>query len=104
MTQPKFKVKKGDTVKVMIGKDKGVVGTVEKVLLDEARVVVTGVNVRTRHAKPSHANPNGSYEVTHSIHISNVAVVNTDGNHSKVGYREEDGKKVRYFKKTGELV
>lgn len=104
MTQPKFKVKKGDTVKVMIGIDKGVIGTVEKVLLDEARVVVSGVNVHIRHAKPSHTNPKGSYEVTHPIHISNVAVVNADGNHSKVGYREEDGKKVRYFKKTSALV
>lgn len=104
MTQPKFKVKKGDTVKVMIGKDRGKTGVVEKVLLDEARVVVNGVNVHTRHAKPSQANPNGSYEVTHSIHISNVAVVDTDGNTSKIGYRNEDGKKVRFFKKTGQLV
>lgn len=104
MTQPKFKVKKGDTVKVMTGKYRGQTGVVEKVLLDESRVVVDGVNVHTRHAKPSHANPNGSFEVTHPIHISNVAVVDAEDNHSKIGYREEDGKKVRYFKKTGKLV
>ncbi|CAO5683251.1 MAG: 50S ribosomal protein L24 [Holosporales bacterium] len=104
MTQPKFKIKKGDTVKVMTGKYKGQTGEVTKVLLDEAMVIVDGVNVVTRNVKPSQVNPDGPYQVTKPIHISNVALVDVSGNHSKVGLKMEDGKKVRYFKKTGELV
>ncbi len=104
MTQPKFKIKKGDTVKVMTGKYKGQTGQVTKVLLDESMVIVEGVNVITRNAKPSHANPEGPYQITKPIHISNVALVDASGNHSKVGLKIEDGKKSRYFKKTGELV
>lgn len=104
MTQPKFKVKKGDTVKVMTGKYKGQTGQVLKVLLDEAMIVVEGVNVIRRNAKPSQANPEGPYDITKPIHISNVSLVNGNGDHSKVGYKTEDGKKVRFFKKTGELV
>lgn len=104
MTQPKFKVKKGDTVKVMKGKDKGQTGQVLKVLLDDAKVVVEGINVVRRNAKPSHTNPDGPYDVTKPVHISNVAIVDGNGNHSKVGYKMENGKKVRYFKKTGEMV
>ena len=104
MTQPKFKVKRGDTVKVITGKNSGKTGIVKKVILEDQKVIVEGVNVVTRHAKPSQTNPEGPYEVTHPIHISNVAVVDQDGNTSKIGYKEEDGKKVRFFKKTGKLV
>ena len=104
MTQPKFKIKKGDTVKVMTGKCRGQTGQVTKVLMDEAMVVVEGVNVVRRNAKPSQANPDGPYDVTKPIHISNVSLVDANGNHSKVGYKVENDKKVRFFKKTGELV
>lgn len=104
MTQPKFKIKKGDTVKVLTGKYRGQIGKVLKMMLDESRVLVEGVNTVTRHARPTQANPEGPYEVTRPIHISNVALVDNDGQSSKVGYRMEDGKKVRYFKKTNNLV
>lgn len=104
MTQPKFKVKKGDTVQVTTGKYRGQTGKVTKVLLDESKVIVEGVNIVTRHAKPSQMNPEGPYEVTRPVHISNVAIVDAEGKPSKVGYRLEDGKKVRFFKKTNQLV
>lgn len=104
MTQVKFKIKKGDTVVVTTGKYKGVTGEVTKMLLDEGKVVVAGVNEFTRNAKPSQTNPDGPYKVQKPIQISNVALVDADGKASKVGYRTEDGKKVRYFKKSGEKV
>ena len=104
MTQPKFKVKKGDTVKVTTGKHRGQIGKVSKVLLDESKVIVDGVNVVTRQAKPSQANPEGPYQITRPLHISNVAIVDSNGDVSKVGYRIEEEKKVRFFKKTGQLV
>lgn len=104
MTQPKFKVKKGDTVKVITGKHRGQTGKITKVFLEDAKVLVDGVNVVTRHAKPSQANPEGPYQITRPLHISNVAIVDSSGDVSKVGYRIEDEKKVRFFKKTGQLV
>lgn len=104
MTQPKFKVKKGDTVKVITGKHRGQTGKVTKVFLDDSKVLVDGVNVVTRQAKPSQANPEGPYQITRPLHISNVAIVDSNGDVSKVGYRIEEEKKVRFFKKTGQLV
>lgn len=104
MTQPKFKIKKGDRVVVTAGKYKGTIGVIEKVLLTENAVVVSGVNEYTRNAKPSQVNPDGPYKVHKPIHVSNVALVDANDNPSRVGYRMEDGKKVRYFKKTGEKV
>lgn len=104
MTRPKLKIKKGDTVKVMTGKHKGVVAKVEKVFPEDSKVLVEGVNVVTRFAKPSQQHPEGPYQVHKPVHISNVALVNADNQHSKVGYKMEDGKKVRFLRKTGEKV
>lgn len=105
MTQVKFKVKRGDTVRVMTGSLKGQSGVVQKVMLDEGKVIIEGVNVVTRHMRPSQANPNGSVEKTKPVQISNVAVVDSSTNEtSKIGYRMEDGKKVRYFKKSGNVA
>jgi large subunit ribosomal protein L24 len=105
MTQPKFKVKRGDTVQVTTGSHKGKQGIVQKVLLDEGKVIVEGVNIVTRHMRPSAVNPEGRIEKTKPIQISNVAVVDPSTNEpSKVGYRMEDGKKVRYYKKSGNVV
>jgi large subunit ribosomal protein L24 len=106
MTQVRFKVKKGDLVQVTTGKNKGLRGIVQKVLLDNARVVVEGVNQVTRHMRPNYANPEGKMVKTLPIHISNVAIVDpsTDAP-AKVGYKiNQDGTKTRIFKKSGQPV
>jgi len=101
------KVKKGDDVMVMVGRDKGKRGTVVRVIDDE-RVVVEGVNLVKRHTKPNPqaGQPGGIIEKEASIHISNVAVYNpTAGRPDRVGVKTlEDGRKVRFFKSNGETV
>lgn len=106
MTQPRFKIKKGDFVQVMVGKEKGKTGTVTKVVLDEARVFVEGIRSVVRFVRPSQSNPDGRITKNLSLHISNVAVVDPE-NHkpSRVGYRRnEKGLKERFFKKSGRTV
>lgn len=106
MTQLRFKIKKGDLVQVTTGKNKGRRGKVQKVLLDEARVIVEGINQVTRHIRPSQQNPSGSITKTLPIHISNVAVLDpsTDAP-AKVGFKvNPDGTKIRIFKKSGQPV
>lgn len=106
MTQPKFRIKKGDTVQVTAGRNKGQRGTVKKVLLDEAKVVIEGVNVVVRNMKPDYRHPDGSYQKEMPIHISNVSLIDpTTDKPAKVGYKlNEDGKKVRFFKKSGTVL
>jgi large subunit ribosomal protein L24 len=105
MTQPKFKIKRGDLVQVTTGKDKGKRGYVLKVLRGEARAVVESVNVVTRNQKPSATTPGGPVQKNLSIHISNLAVVDlSTGEPSRVGYKIEEGQKVRFFKKTGNVL
>jgi large subunit ribosomal protein L24 len=105
MTQPKFKIKKGDLVQVTAGKDKGKQGQVTKVLLCEAKAIVEGVNVVTRNYKPSATNPGGPAQKNLSIHISNLAVVDpSNGKPGRVGYKVHEGQKVRFFKKTGNVL
>lgn len=102
------KIRKGDEVIVITGKDKGKRGTVLRVIPAEDRVVVEGVNVVKKHAKP---NPmrgvqGGIVEKTLPVHVSNVAIFNkASGKADRVGFKVlEDGKKVRVFKSTGEVV
>ncbi len=102
------KIRKGDEVIVITGKDSGKRGTVLRVIPAEDRVVVEGVNVVKKHAKP---NPmrgiqGGIVEKTLSVHVSNVAIFNkATGKADRVGFKVlEDGKKVRVFKSTGEVV
>jgi large subunit ribosomal protein L24 len=106
MTQPKFKIKKGDLVEVMTGKDKGKRGEVQKVHLADALIVVQGVNEVTRFLKPSQSNPDGPVRKTLPINISNVALVDPSTNvPGKVGYRiSKEGSKERFFKKSGTAV
>lgn len=105
MTQLKYKVKRGDTVQIMTGSHKGKTGLVKKVLLEDGKVIVEGVNVVVRHKKPDQTHPDGKVEKTLPIQISNVAVVDPNtGDTSKIGYRMENGKKVRFFKKSGDTV
>lgn len=96
------KIKKGDLVKVIAGKDKGKEGKVLSV--KNGKVLVEGVNTITKHTKPSQTNPNGG--IVHqeaAIDASNVMLV-VDGKVSRVGFKVEDGKKVRVAKATGKVI
>ena len=98
-----LKIKRGDTVVVISGKDKGKRGEVERVIPKKNRVVVNGVNERTRHARPSQNNQQGLFTFDAPIDISNVMLVDPgSGDPTKVGSRFTDsGEKVRVAKKTG---
>lgn len=100
------KIKKGDTVVVLSGKDKGQTGTVQTVMPKEGKVVVEGVNVMTRHRKPSQANPQGGIDrVPAPMAIAKVAVADPkDGKPTRVRFEEKDGKKVRVAVKSGETI
>ncbi|MCQ2493126.1 MAG: 50S ribosomal protein L24 [Lachnospiraceae bacterium] len=98
------KIKKGDTVQIIAGKDKGSEGKVKSVDPKNGKVVVEGLNMVTKHAKPSQANPNGGIvEKEAPIDASNVMLV-VKGQKTRVGFKIEDGKKVRVAKKTGEVI
>ena len=98
-----LKIQRGDTVQVISGKEKGKRGEVERVEPAKGRVVVSGVNERTRHARPNQNNQEGLFTFEAPIHVSNVMVVDPgSGEPTKVGYRFTDsGEKVRVAKKTG---
>ncbi|TDM14113.1 50S ribosomal protein L24 [Macrococcus bovicus] len=99
-------VKKGDKVIVITGKDKGKTGTVIEALPKKDRVVVEGVNIIKKHQKPTQMNPEGGIEEREAaIHVSNVMLLDPKTNKpTRVGYRVEDGKKVRVAKKSGEII
>ena len=101
------KVKKGDRVIVLSGRDKGRTGEVLRVVTADNRVVVQGVNVVKRHRKPSQADPQGGIQTFEApIHISNVAHVDPrDGKATRVGFKtDEHGRKFRYAKRSGEAL
>ena len=101
------KIKKGDKVVVLTGRDRGKEGEVLKVLTDEGRVLVQGVAMAKRHLKPSQRNPEGGIDARESaIDVSNVAHLDPkDGKATRVGFKLlEDGRKVRYAKRSGELI
>ncbi len=99
-----LKIKKGDTVKVITGKDKDKEGKVLEVLAKKNQVLVEGVNMITKHQKPNAANAQGGIINREApIDISNVMVV-VNGQATKVGFRFDGDKKVRYAKKTGEAI
>ena len=99
-----LKIKKGDTVKVIAGKDSGKEGKVVSVDVKGGKVVVEGVNMITKHAKPSQANPNGGIvQKEAAIDISNVMLV-VGGKATRVGFEVKDGKKVRVAKATGAVI
>ena len=101
-----LKIKRGDTVVVISGKEKGKRGEVERVLPREGRVVVGGVNVRTRHARPTQNNQQGLYTFAAPIHVSNVMLVDPNsGEPTRVGYRfAGSGEKVRVARVSGEDI
>lgn len=99
-----MKIKKGDTVKVIAGKDKNAEGKVLSVDAKNGKVVVEGANMITKHSKPSQANPNGGIVQKEApIDISNVMLV-VKGKATRVGFKVENGKKVRFAKSTGEVI
>ena len=104
-TGAKMKIKKGDQVIVLSGKDKGSTGTVTVAMPREQKVIVGGVNIATRHRKPTQANPQGGLEkIEAPLHVSKVAHVTADGKPTRVRYETQDGKKVRVAVKTGEKI
>ena len=99
-----LKIKKGDTVRVIVGKDNGKESKVVSVDAKKGKVLVEGVNMVTKHAKPSQANPNGGIiQKEAPIDISNVMYVHK-GKPTRIGFKMEGEKKVRYAKSTGEVI
>ncbi|HLW31831.1 MAG TPA: 50S ribosomal protein L24 [Aequorivita sp.] len=102
----KLKIKSGDTVVVTTGEHKGSEGKVMKVFLDKNKAIVEGVNLVSKHEKPSANNPQGGITKREApIHVSNLALVDPkSGKPTRVGYRMEDGKKVRFSKQSNQVI
>ena len=102
----KLHVKKGDTVKVLSGADNGKTGKIISVDREKGRAFVEGINLVSKHTKPSAANPQGGIlKREASVHISNLMVVDSKGQASRIGRKlNKDGKLVRYSKKSGEVL
>ncbi|MBB5661507.1 MAG: 50S ribosomal protein L24 [Brevundimonas sp.] len=99
------KIKSGDTVVVLAGKDKGRTGKVLKVLPTENRVVVQGINMVQRHTRPTQADPQGGIKNKEaSLHLSNVAIADANGKATRVGFKVENDQKVRFAKTTGDVI
>ena len=101
------KIKKGDSVVVRSGKDKGRTGTVQTVMPKDGKVVVDGINVIARHRKPSQTNPQGGIDRKPApMHISKVALADPkDGKPTRVGFKlADDGRKVRFAKRSGDVI
>ena len=99
-------IKKGDTVVVLAGRDKGKQGEVLNVLTEKKRVVIAGINVVKRHTRPSQVSEGGIIEKEASLDLSNVSIIDPkDGKATRVGVKvEKDGKKVRYAKRSGSVI
>ena len=96
-----MKIKKGDTVQIITGKDRGKSGRIIKVLIDKKRVIVEGLNLINKHQRPTQENPQGGIvQKEASIHHSNVMLIDKN-KPTRIGYKVEKGKKIRYSKKTG---
>ncbi|MBY0434781.1 MAG: 50S ribosomal protein L24 [Cyclobacteriaceae bacterium] len=105
--QPKWHIRKGDTVKVIAGNDKGKSGKVLEVVFEKERAIVEGINIITKHQKPSAGKPEGGIKKTEGgIHVSNLMLVDpASGKVTRVGRKlNEKGKLQRYAKKTGEFI
>ena len=101
----KIKIRKGDKVQVIAGAHKGSEGTVMKILVDSNKAIVEGVNLVKKHNKPNAQNPQGGIaEKEAPIQISNLSLLTAEGEPTRVGYRMEDGVKVRYAKKSNEVI
>ncbi|HYG01513.1 MAG TPA: 50S ribosomal protein L24 [Chryseosolibacter sp.] len=105
--QPKLHIRKGDTVQVIAGDDKGKTGKVLEVILDKNRAIVEGVNISTKHSKPSAGKPEGGIKkIEAPVHVSNLMLVDpASGKPTRIGRKLNDKSKLqRYSKKTGEFI
>ena len=101
----KLKIKTGDKVRVIAGAHKGAEGEVRQVLREDNKAIVEGVNLVKKHAKPSAQNPQGGIQEKETpIQISNLSLLTADGQTTRVGYRMEGDKKVRFAKKSNEVI
>ncbi len=99
------KIKRGDRVVLLTGKDKGREGKVLRVFPKDERVLVEGANMVQRHTKPSQGDPQGGIKPQEAaLHVSNVAIVDSAGKPTRVGFRMDGDKKVRFAKTTGEVI
>ncbi len=98
------KLKKGDKVVVLAGKDKGKEGEISSVDPKAGKAVVEGVNIAIRHTRQSQTSQGGRIPKAMPIDLSNLALLDSNGKATRVGFRTEDGKKVRFAKTTGEAV
>ena len=98
------KLKKGDRVIVLAGKDKGKTGEITAVFPDDNKAIVEGVNIALRHTRQSATSQGGRLPKAMPIDLSNLAMMDKNGKATRVGFRIEDGKKVRYAKTTGETL
>ena len=90
---------------MIAGSNKGKTGTVSLIIVDKNRAVIDGVNIVKKHTKPANNNPGGIFEMPAPIHISNLSLLDPKSNTpTRVGYRVENGKKVRYSKKSNEII
>lgn len=100
-----MRIKKGDQVIVITGRDKGKTGEVIKSMPKENKVIVQGINLVKRHTKPTQESAGGIVSKEAPIHVSNVALIDPkDGKATRVGFKVEDGKKVRVSKRSGEVI
>ncbi len=101
----KTKLKTGDKVRVIAGANKNSEGTILKISKNRERATVEGVNMVSKHEKPSATNPQGGIkEMEAPLHISNLSLIDSDGKTSRAGYRMDDGKKVRFTKTNNQAI
>ena len=100
------KIRKGDKVVVLTGRDKGKAGEVVKIVLNHRRAFVQGINIVKRHTKPSQSNPGGIVDKELPIHLSNLAILDPkDDKPTRIGFKRlQDGRKVRFAKRSGEVI
>ena len=98
------KLKKGDKVVVLAGKDKGKEGEITAVMPKDNKAIVDGVNVAIRHTRQTQASQGGRIAKPMPIDLSNLALMDANGKATRVGFRDEDGKKVRFAKTTGDVI
>jgi large subunit ribosomal protein L24 len=98
------KLKKGDKVVVLAGKDKGKQGEITRVMPKDNKALVDGINISIRHTKQSATSQGGRIPQAMPIDLSNLAIVDKNGKATRVGFRVEDGAKVRFAKSTGEAI
>lgn len=98
------KLKKGDKVVVLAGKDKGKEGEIARVMPKDGKAIVDGINIAIRHTRQSQASQGGRIPQPMPIDLSNLALLDKDGKATRVGFRMEDGKKVRFAKTTGDVI